>query len=96
MTISTDYPRPITVNGYVCRNCDDVSDVRKFIDPAAPKGGAIAPADQNTAVAFGGSLAPQNARTGTNTSRPHANCSIATPDRQNLTLPVHRQERAGR
>jgi len=57
MSISTDYPRPINVNGYVCRNCDDVSDARKFIDPAAPKGAAAAPAELNDAVSFGGNLA---------------------------------------
>ena len=56
MAISTDYPRPINVNGYVCRNCDDVSDAKKFIDPAAPKGVAAAPEIPDSAVRFGGSL----------------------------------------
>ncbi|WDR03995.1 hypothetical protein PSQ19_08250 [Devosia algicola] len=36
MAISTDYPRPIIVNGYQCRNCDDVAEAKKFIDPAHP------------------------------------------------------------
>lgn len=39
MAISSDYPRPITVNGYSCRNCDDVSKAKRFIDPAKPKFG---------------------------------------------------------
>ena len=56
MAISTDYPRPINVNGYVCRNCDDVSDAKKFIDPAAPKGVDAVLAIPDGAVRFGGSL----------------------------------------
>ena len=50
MAIGTDYPRPITVNGYVCRNCDDVSNAKRNIDPAAPD--RVEP----SAVSFGGSL----------------------------------------
>jgi hypothetical protein len=60
MSISSDYPRPISVNGFVCRNCDDVSDAKKFIDPAAPKGGELPPAASElsgSAVLFGGALA---------------------------------------
>lgn len=53
MAIGTDYPRPITVNGYVCRNCDDVSAAKRNIDPAAPDG--VEP----PAVSFGGSLRDQ-------------------------------------
>lgn len=56
MAISSDYARPINVNGYVCRNCDDVSDAKKFIDPAAPKGTAAVAAIPDSAVSFGGSL----------------------------------------
>lgn len=61
MAISADYPRPISVNGFVCRNCDDVSDARKFIDPAAPKGAAAVTSPDDSAVIFGGSLAPPQA-----------------------------------
>ena len=50
MAISSDYPRPITVNGYLCRNCDDVSAAKKNIDPAEARG-------EVPAVAFGGALA---------------------------------------
>tara|TARA_R110002020_G_scaffold36822_3_gene110634 strand:+ start:1829 stop:2062 length:234 start_codon:yes stop_codon:yes gene_type:complete len=56
MAISSDYPRPITVNGYICRNCDDVSDAKKMIDPAAPKGSDAVTALPDSAVRFGGSL----------------------------------------
>ena len=49
MAITTDYPRPITVNGYLCRNCDDVSNAKKNIDPAEANGDV-------PAVSFGGSL----------------------------------------
>lgn len=57
MAIQSDYPRPINVNGYVCRNCDDVSKAKKFIDPAAPKGSEFDTTANNGAVVFGGSLA---------------------------------------
>jgi hypothetical protein len=39
MAISGDYPHPVTVNGYSCRNCTDVDYARKHIDPAHPKSG---------------------------------------------------------
>ena len=39
MAISGDYPHPVTVNGYSCRNCTDVDYARKNIDPAHPKSG---------------------------------------------------------
>lgn len=42
MAISSDYPRPITVNGYACRNCADVSKAKRFIDPTQPKFGVDA------------------------------------------------------
>ena len=64
MAISTDYPRPITVNGFVCRNCDDVSDAKKFIDPAAPTALAAVSEDTDRAVSFGGSLENRNAGSG--------------------------------
>lgn len=66
MAISTDYSRPITVNGFVCRNCDEVSDAKKFIDPAAPAGLAAVPADDDKAVSFGGSLEGRSAGNGAN------------------------------
>ncbi|MEO8683404.1 MAG: hypothetical protein ABI414_01035 [Devosia sp.] len=65
MAISSDYPRPIMVNGYVCRNCDDVSDAKKFIDPSKPKTGVsetqVAGNDPQRAVSFGGTLSFRNA-----------------------------------
>jgi hypothetical protein len=39
MAVSTDYPAPVTVNGYSCRNCTDVDRAKKNIDPAHPEGG---------------------------------------------------------
>ncbi|MCB2014146.1 MAG: hypothetical protein R3E11_04705 [Sphingobium sp.] len=38
MAISGDYSTPITVNGFVCRNCSDVAKAEKNIDPADPTG----------------------------------------------------------
>ena len=65
MAISSDYPRPINVNGYVCRNCDDVSKAKRFIDPtASPLETAAtrdATRDPDLAVSFGGSLSGRTA-----------------------------------
>jgi len=47
MAISSDYPHPVQVNGYTCRNCTDVDYAKKHIDPAHPKSG---PYDVNAAT----------------------------------------------
>ena len=39
MAISGDYATPVQVNGYLCRNCTDVDNAKKHIDPQHPKSG---------------------------------------------------------
>ena len=39
MAISGDYSSPVTVNGFVCRNCSDVDRTKRHIDPADPAAG---------------------------------------------------------
>jgi hypothetical protein len=39
MAINGDYPQPVTVNGFSCKNCTDVDNAKKHIDPAHPKDG---------------------------------------------------------
>ena len=39
MAISRDYSSPVTVNGFVCRNCSDVDRAKRHIDPADPAAG---------------------------------------------------------
>lgn len=39
MAISGDYASPVTVNGFVCRNCSDVDRAKRHIDPADPAAG---------------------------------------------------------
>ncbi len=39
MAISTNYAVPVVVNGFLCRNCTDVDNAKKHIDPAHPKSG---------------------------------------------------------
>ena len=39
MSISADYPHPVNVNGFSCKNCTDVDYAKKHIDPAHPKSG---------------------------------------------------------
>ena len=39
MAISTNYSTPVMVNGFSCRNCSEVDQAKKNIDPADPAGG---------------------------------------------------------
>jgi len=39
MAISTDYKTPVYVNGFECKNCTDVDNAKKHIDPQHPKSG---------------------------------------------------------
>jgi hypothetical protein len=36
---TVNYPTPILVNGYSCKNCTEVDEAKKHIDPAHPKDG---------------------------------------------------------
>lgn len=63
MTISGDYATPVYVNGFQCKNCTDVDNAKKNIDPAHPKAGPFGidaaqdpGANQDAAVKFGGQL----------------------------------------
>lgn len=63
MTISGDYSTPVTVNGFQCKNCTDVDNAKKHIDPQHPKSGPYGvnakddPTVRNSpAVQFGGAL----------------------------------------
>jgi hypothetical protein len=63
MAITTNYPTPVTVNGFSCRNCTDVDYAKQHIDPAHPKDGpygldAATPSgsSRSAAVVFGGQL----------------------------------------
>ncbi len=64
MALSVDYPSPVWVNGFQCRNCSDVDLAKKHVDPAHPKSGPFnvdAQSDPTRAaqraVRFGGKLA---------------------------------------
>lgn len=39
MAISSDYSAPVWVNGFACRNCSEVDQARRNIDPANPSAG---------------------------------------------------------
>ena len=62
--INANYPVPVVVNGFSCKNCTDVSNAKKHIDPAHPKDGPYGinakndPSQQS--VTFGGSLSGLN------------------------------------
>ncbi len=61
---TVNYPSPVTVNGYSCKNCTDVDYAKQHIDPAHPKDGpyginktnANKPVASPPAVTFGGLL----------------------------------------
>jgi hypothetical protein len=36
---TVNYPSPVMVNGYSCKNCTEVDEAKKHIDPAHPKDG---------------------------------------------------------
>ena len=64
MALSVNYPTPVWVNGFQCRNCTDVDFAKKHIDPAHPQSGPFnvdAKSDPTrlaqNAVSFGGQLA---------------------------------------
>jgi hypothetical protein len=66
---TVNYPSPVNVNGYQCKNCTDVDYAKKNIDPAHPTDGpfgvdakakpasASATTPETPAVTFGGVLA---------------------------------------
>jgi hypothetical protein len=65
MSISGNYPAPVTVNGFLCRNCTDVDYAKKHIDPQHPRSGpynidAKDDPTQPAAVRFGGKLSALN------------------------------------
>jgi hypothetical protein len=37
--VNGDYAQPVTVNGFSCKNCTDVDNAKKHIDPSHPKDG---------------------------------------------------------
>jgi hypothetical protein len=39
LALSVNYPTPVWVNGFQCRNCTDVDLAKQHIDPAHPKSG---------------------------------------------------------
>ena len=72
MTVSANYPTPVTVNGFLCKNCTDVDYANKHIDPAHPKSGpygidaqtdpTVSKSAGSHAVTFGGALSGLNAK----------------------------------
>ena|SRR5476649_1453099 len=70
MTVGINYPTPVLVNGFLCKDCTDVDYAKKHIDPAHPKSGPYGidakddPSIKNApspSVTFGGNLSGLNA-----------------------------------
>jgi hypothetical protein len=84
MTIGANYPIPVHVNGYLCKNCTDVDLAKKNIDPAHPRSGPYGidakddPTVNKTAtVIFGGALSGLNAKLSTTVIQTASNPSPA-------------------
>jgi hypothetical protein len=79
---TVNYPSPVTVNGYSCKNCTDVDYAKQHIDPAHPKDGpygvdaktqpatpaSFAKAVEKPAVVLGGAFAGVSATANANTA----------------------------
>lgn len=79
MSINTvNYPTPVTVNGYSCKNCTDVDNAKRNIDPQHTKDGPFgvnkvdkpgATAPHGPAVTLGAVLAHVSAASGADPTR---------------------------
>ena len=87
---STNYPQPVQVNGFTCRNCTDVDYAKQHIDPAHPKSGpygvdaATDPTNKKSFIQFGGSLSGTNAAGSATTS----NVSASNPNPAGQSLDI--------
>jgi hypothetical protein len=61
---TVNYPSPVTVNGYSCKNCTDVDNAKRNIDPQHPKDGPFGvnrspkPGDTSSGVQAPGTTSP--------------------------------------
>jgi len=90
MPISANYPTPVQVNGFSCKNCTDVELAKKHIDPAHPRSGPYGinartdpTVSKNAVVTFGGSLSALNTKSITNSANPSPD--VTTPESE-LTM----------
>ena len=85
MAIGANYPIPVLVNGFSCKNCTDVELARKHIDPAHPRSGPYGvnaktdPSVKSAAVTFGGSLSGLNTKMGVNGAEPSSDSPSQRP-----------------
>ena len=89
MSIGSDYPQPVNVNGFTCKNCTDVDYAKKHIDPAHPKSGpynvnAADDPSRQAAVQLGGKLADLQAASSRAADTPSGNDAFA-----DLPPPAH-------
>jgi hypothetical protein len=80
MTIGANYPTPVMVNGFLCKNCTDVDYAKKHIDPAHPRSGpygidakndpSVKQSSSSASVTFGGALSALNSKPATSALQP--------------------------
>jgi hypothetical protein len=78
LAISANYPSPVTVNGFQCRNCTDVENAKKHIDPQHPKSGpynidAKTDPTRQTSVILSGALSGLNSVTSSTSAQSASN-----------------------
>jgi hypothetical protein len=70
--ISQNYPSPVTVNGFSCRNCTDVDNAKRNIDPANPKAGPFGMNDPEAVKARQSLIAQRMAKIAEDLANPPA------------------------
>ncbi len=93
MAISTDYKTPVYVNGFECKNCTDVDNAKKHIDPQHPKSGPYGINAKNdpsvqrqSSVIFGGALSGLTSSDARNNSGTNPSPRYAAGDQLDLSV----------
>ena len=93
MAISTNYKTPVYVNGFECKNCTDVDNAKKHIDPQHPKSGPYGINAKNdpsiqrqSSVIFSGALSALTGNDARNSSETNAPPRSAAGNQLDLSV----------
>ncbi len=71
-SLSVNYPSPVTVNGFSCRNCTEVDYAKRNIDPAHPKAGPFGMNDPKAALESANVVEKRKAELAADRQNPYA------------------------